>query len=122
MSPASKSKSKDKRVAGREPQKSSTKPTSITNTGGSVPTSGYNTLLGTFHALETKDRIGNSVGMGIEYDSLSNSGGGASQFLDTSIQTADLQKLRSEIEIAIKVNKRLRECGPPSVGSQTNFK
>ncbi|GKA68304.1 hypothetical protein Tco_0768221 [Tanacetum coccineum] len=68
MSPASKSKSKDKRVAGREPQKSSTKPTSITNTGGSVPTSGYNTLLGTFHALETKDRIGNSVGMGIEYD------------------------------------------------------
>ncbi|GKB10708.1 hypothetical protein Tco_0844631 [Tanacetum coccineum] len=71
MSPASKSKSKDKRVAGREPQKSSTKPTSITNTGGSVPTSGYNTLLGTFHALETKDRIG----MGIEYDSLSNSGG-----------------------------------------------
>ncbi|GJY63956.1 UBA-like protein [Tanacetum coccineum] len=75
MSPASKSKSKDKRVAGREPQKSSTKPTSITNTGGSVPTSGYNPLLGTFHALETKDRIGNSVGMGIEYDSLSNSGG-----------------------------------------------
>ncbi|GKC57648.1 UBA-like protein [Tanacetum coccineum] len=81
MSLASKSKSKDKRVVGREPQKSSTKPTSITNTGGSVPTGGYNPLLGTFHALETKDSIGNSVGMGIEYDSLSNSGEGLAQQL-----------------------------------------
>ncbi|GKB50010.1 hypothetical protein Tco_0900763, partial [Tanacetum coccineum] len=74
MSPASKSKSKDKRVAGKEPQKSSTKPTSIANTGGGVPTSGYNPLLGTFHALETEDHLGNSVGMGVEYDSVSNNG------------------------------------------------
>lgn len=93
MSPSSKSKSKDKRVAGKDPQKSSTKPTSNANTG--VPASGYNPLLGTFHTLDTTsvssappipingrtrniddtdDHSGNSVGMGIEYDSLSNNG------------------------------------------------
>ncbi|GJW67963.1 UBA-like protein [Tanacetum coccineum] len=70
MSPASKSKSKDKRVAVKEPQKSSTKPTSIANTGGGVPTSGYNPLLGTFHTLETAPLSEDQSGI-IEFDSLS---------------------------------------------------
>ncbi|KVH87599.1 uncharacterized protein LOC112503341 [Cynara cardunculus var. scolymus] len=95
MSPASRSKAKDKRATGKEPQKSSTKPTSNANAGGGVPASGYNPLLGTFHTLETapvssappihvngrsrniddtEDHIGNSLGMGVEYDSLSNNG------------------------------------------------
>ncbi|GJU53798.1 UBA-like protein [Tanacetum coccineum] len=73
MSPASKSKSKDKRVAVKEPQKSSTKPTSIANTGGGVPTSGYNPLLGTFHTLETAPLSEDQSGI-IEFDSLSNNG------------------------------------------------
>nr|XP_043627623.1 uncharacterized protein LOC122599221 [Erigeron canadensis] len=93
MSPASKSKSKDKRAAAKDPQKSSTKPTSNANTG--VPASGYNPLLGTFHMLDTaplstapsvhingrsrnvddtEDNSGNSTGVGIEYDSISNNG------------------------------------------------
>ncbi|KAK9068134.1 hypothetical protein SSX86_012245 [Deinandra increscens subsp. villosa] len=92
MSPASKSKSKDKRAVSKDPQKSSIKPTSNANAG--VPGSGYNPLLGTFHTLDTtpvstappvhingrsrnfddpEDHNGNLV-MGIEYDSLSNNG------------------------------------------------
>ncbi|KAJ0603050.1 putative UBA-like superfamily, Ubiquitin-associated domain-containing protein [Helianthus annuus] len=92
MSPASKSKSKDKRAAGKDPQKLLTKPTSNANTG--VPASGYNPLLGTFHTLDTTpvstapsihingrsrnfddldDHNGNSVA-GVEYDTLSNNG------------------------------------------------
>ncbi|GKB64424.1 hypothetical protein Tco_0920610 [Tanacetum coccineum] len=49
-------------------------PSPHANTGGGVPTSGYNPLLGTFHALKTEDHLGNSVGMGVEYDSVSNNG------------------------------------------------
>ncbi|KAF2290065.1 hypothetical protein GH714_001703 [Hevea brasiliensis] len=52
MSPASKSKSKDKR-AGKEPQKASSKPSGPTNAGSCIPASAYNPLSGTFHALET---------------------------------------------------------------------
>ncbi|XP_076932288.1 uncharacterized protein LOC143597767 [Bidens hawaiensis] len=92
MSPASKSKSKDKRAAVKDPQKS-TKPTSNANAG--APGSGYNPLLGTFHTLDTtpvftvspihingrsrniddtEDHNGNNSVMGVEYDSISNNG------------------------------------------------
>ncbi|KAA8544510.1 hypothetical protein F0562_022450 [Nyssa sinensis] len=94
MSPASRSKSKEKK-AGKEPQKASSKPSAHANTGSGVPASGYNPLLGTFHALETvpvssdpplhingrfrnidetDDHSGNSLGTGVEYDSVSNNG------------------------------------------------
>ncbi|KAK3008088.1 hypothetical protein RJ639_013770 [Escallonia herrerae] len=94
MSPASKSKSKEKRAA-KEPQKASSKPSGNANTGGGIPTSGYNPLLGTFHTLETvpmslapplhvngrfrnidepDEHNGSSFGTGIEYDSVSNNG------------------------------------------------
>ncbi|KAI3746532.1 hypothetical protein L6452_08966 [Arctium lappa] len=94
MSP-SRSKSKDKKAAGKEPLKSSAKPAATANTGGGIPASGYNPLLGTFHTLETApvsgvppvhvngrfhdiddtdDPSGNSVGIGVEYDCVSNNG------------------------------------------------
>ncbi|KAJ9146630.1 hypothetical protein P3X46_028869 [Hevea brasiliensis] len=94
MSPASKSKSKDKR-AGKEPQKASSKPSGPTNAGSCIPASAYNPLSGTFHALETvptsspsplhangryqnidetDDHFGGSLGAGVEYDSVSNNG------------------------------------------------
>ncbi|XP_024959841.1 uncharacterized protein LOC112500567 isoform X1 [Cynara cardunculus var. scolymus] len=94
MSP-SRSKSKDKRAAGKELLKSSAKSAIIANTGGGIPASGYNPLLGTFHTLETApvsgvppvhvngrfrdiddadDPSGNSVGIGVEYDCVSNNG------------------------------------------------
>lgn len=94
MSPASRSKSKDKK-AGKEPPKGSSKPSGHVNTSGGVPASGYNPLLGTFHTFETPpvpsasplhvngrfrniddtdDQNGNIFGTGIEYDSVSNNG------------------------------------------------
>ncbi|XP_076935887.1 uncharacterized protein LOC143602769 [Bidens hawaiensis] len=92
MSPASKSKSKDKRAAVKDPQKS-TKLTSNANAG--TPGSGYNSLLGTFHTLDTtpvstvppihinghsrniddtEDHNRNISVVGVEYDSISNNG------------------------------------------------
>ncbi|KAF2291795.1 hypothetical protein GH714_035640 [Hevea brasiliensis] len=94
MSPASKSKSKDKK-AGKEPQKASSKPSGPANAGSGIPASAYNPLSGTFHALEivpmssasprhangryqnideTDDHLGGSLGTGVEYDSVSNNG------------------------------------------------
>ncbi|KAL3530123.1 hypothetical protein ACH5RR_009445 [Cinchona calisaya] len=95
MSPASKSKSKDKK-AGKEPSKASSKSSGHASTGGGVPASGYNPLSGTFHTIETAplsaspaslhvngrfrnidetdDHSGNSFGTGVEYDSVSNNG------------------------------------------------
>ncbi|GKV28844.1 hypothetical protein SLEP1_g37837 [Rubroshorea leprosula] len=94
MSPASKSKSKDKK-AGKDSQKSSSKPSGPANAGSGVQASAYNPLLGTFHTLETTassstsplqnngrfrnidetdDHSGGSLGAGIEYDSVSNNG------------------------------------------------
>ncbi|CAI9106055.1 OLC1v1005113C1 [Oldenlandia corymbosa var. corymbosa] len=94
MSPASKSKSKDKKT-GKEPSKASSKPSNHASTGGGIPASGYNPLLGTFHTIETAplssaaplhvngrfrnidesdDQSGNSFGNGVEYDSISNNG------------------------------------------------
>jgi len=95
MSPASRSKSKDKKV-GKEPQqKSASKPSVHTTSGSGVPVSGYNPLLGKFHTLDTApmssppplhingrfrniddtdDHSGNSLGTGTEYDTISNNG------------------------------------------------
>ncbi|TKY57102.1 hypothetical protein E2542_SST21548 [Spatholobus suberectus] len=93
MSPASRSKSKD-RKASKEAQKASTKPTGSGNAVAGVPASAYNPLLGTFHALdmspmpispihsngrfqnidETDEHPVNSVVAGVEYDSVSNNG------------------------------------------------
>ncbi|RDX68376.1 hypothetical protein CR513_52644, partial [Mucuna pruriens] len=93
MSPASRSKSKDKK-ASKEAQKASAKPTGSNNAAAGVPASAYNPLSGTFHTLdmsptptspihsnsrfrnidETDDRPVNSVIAGVEYDSVSNNG------------------------------------------------
>ncbi|PSR90096.1 Protein transport protein like [Actinidia chinensis var. chinensis] len=92
MSPASKSKSKDKK-AGKEPQKTSSKSSGHANAGSGILVSGYNPLLRKFHTIETAslssasplhingrfrnidetdDHSGNSLGTGMEYDTVSN--------------------------------------------------
>ncbi|KAG8663094.1 uncharacterized protein LOC110627659 isoform X2 [Manihot esculenta] len=92
MSPASKSKSKR---ASKEHQKTSSKPSGSANASTGIPANAYNPLSGTFHALETvptssssprngngryrnidepDDHLGSSLGIGIEYDSVSNNG------------------------------------------------
>ncbi|XP_061351777.1 uncharacterized protein LOC133296743 [Gastrolobium bilobum] len=94
MSPASKSKSKDKK-AGKEAQKSPAKPSGSGNAVSGIPSSAYNPLLGTFHTLEmsptsstsplhsngrfrnideTDEHPEGSVIAGVEYDSVSNNG------------------------------------------------
>ena len=94
MSPASRSKSKDKRV-GKEPPKASSKSSGPANAGSSIPASAYDPVLGTFHGLEptpvtsapplqsngrfrsideTDDNCGSSLGTGGEYDAASNNG------------------------------------------------
>ncbi|TKY46611.1 hypothetical protein E2542_SST28656 [Spatholobus suberectus] len=93
MSPASKSKSKDKK-AGKEAQKSSAKSPGSGNAVAGVPASAYNPLSGTFHTLEmsptstsqvhsngrfrnideTDEHPAGSVVAGVEYDSVSNNG------------------------------------------------
>ncbi|GLT55643.1 hypothetical protein SLA2020_287460 [Shorea laevis] len=94
MSPASKSKSKEKK-AGKDSQKTPPKPSVPANAGSGVPASAYNPLSGTFHSLdsvpsssasplqnngrfqnieETDDHSGGSLGAGVEYDSVSNNG------------------------------------------------
>ncbi|CAM8897936.1 unnamed protein product [Rhodiola kirilowii] len=92
MSPASKSKSKDKKM-GKEPAKASGKLAGSTNSSG-VPSSAYDPLRGSFHALELEimssassiqsngrfrsihengEHNRNSVGIG-EFDAVSNNG------------------------------------------------
>ncbi|CAI9785802.1 unnamed protein product [Fraxinus pennsylvanica] len=94
MSPASRSKSKDKK-AGKEPPKGSSKHSGHAIAPGGVAASGYNPVLGTFHTFETApvsfagqlvgngrfrnidetdDHSGNAFGTGVEYDSVSNTG------------------------------------------------
>ncbi|RAL45930.1 hypothetical protein DM860_006084 [Cuscuta australis] len=94
MSPVSRSKSKDKK-SGKEPSKTPSKSLSHANISGGIPASGYNPILGTFHALdsapgssasslhangrfknidETDDQSSNSLGTGGEYDTVSNNG------------------------------------------------
>lgn len=91
MSPASKSKSKDKKAA-KEPPKVSSKPSSLVSASGGTPASGYNPQSGTFHSFEAApiipstsplhangrfrniDDTDDHGGNGIEYDSASNNG------------------------------------------------
>ncbi|KAI3461190.1 hypothetical protein Pfo_017853 [Paulownia fortunei] len=108
MSPASRSKSKDKK-AGKEPPKGSSKPLGHVNTSSGTPASGYNPLLGTFHTFETApvpsasplhvngrfrniddtdDHNGNSSGTGIEYDSVSNNGSWSGESEDQKEKTS----------------------------------
>nr|GME03600.1 uncharacterized protein LOC109160303 [Ipomoea batatas] len=108
MSPASRSKSKDKRAA-KEAPKTSPKSSSLANAGGGIPTSGYNPLLGTFHSLdsapvsfnaptlvngrfrgidETDDHIGNLFGNVAEYDSVSNNGSWSGESEDHKEKTS----------------------------------
>ncbi|CAA2990669.1 uncharacterized protein LOC111411927 [Olea europaea var. sylvestris] len=93
MSPASRSKSKDKK-AGKESPRDSSKSGHAIAPGG-VVANGYNPVLGTFHTFETApvsfagqlplngrfqnidetdDHSGNTFGTGVEYDSVSNTG------------------------------------------------
>ncbi|MED6155355.1 hypothetical protein PIB30_004370 [Stylosanthes scabra] len=93
MSPASRSKSKDKKPT-KEAQKPSAKASGSGNGVAGIPASAYNPLLGTFHTLETSptatspihsngrfqnidetdEHPGGSVVSGVEYDSVSNNG------------------------------------------------
>lgn len=93
MSPASKSKSKDKK-SGKEPIKAVSKPSGPASGGSGVPASAYNPVLGTFHSLETvssssssplqangrfrtideTDEQTGSLAAGVEFDSVSNNG------------------------------------------------
>ncbi|KAJ9172318.1 hypothetical protein P3X46_015567 [Hevea brasiliensis] len=112
MSPASKSKSKDKK-AGKEPQKASSKPSGPANAGSGIPASAYNPLSGTFHALEivpmssasprhangryqnideTDDHLGGSLGTGVEYDSVSNNGSWSGESEDHKEKNLPIQQ------------------------------
>lgn len=109
MSPASRSKSKDKK-AGKEPQKASSKPSGPANAGSGIPASAYNPISGTFHTIETvpasstsplhingrfrnidetDDHFGGSVGAGVEYDSVSNNGSWSGESEDHKEKTSN---------------------------------
>lgn len=109
MSPASRSKSKDKK-ASKEAQKVSSKPSGPANAGNGIPASAYNPLLGTFHTLElssapstsplhsngrfrniddTDDHSGGSLTTGIEYDSVSNNGSWSGESEDHKDKTSN---------------------------------
>lgn len=109
MSPASKSKSKDKRAGKESQQKASSKPSGNNgNAVGGIPTSGYNPLLGTFHTLETApvssapplyangrfrniDETDDHGGAGgVEYDSVSNNDSWSGESEDHRDKTAQL--------------------------------
>ncbi|XP_022756149.1 uncharacterized protein LOC111303906 isoform X2 [Durio zibethinus] len=116
MSPASKSKSKDKK-AGKESQKASSKPSGSANVGSGVPASAYNPLLGTFHTIETvplssasplhdngrfrnidetDEHLGGPLGAGVEYDSVSNNGSWSGESEDHKDKTSN-PPIRQEI-------------------------
>ncbi|KAF4360469.1 hypothetical protein G4B88_003352 [Cannabis sativa] len=110
MSPASRSKAKDKK-ASKESQKASTKPSVPTSSGSSIPASAYNPILGTFHTLEvlptspvtslqtngrfrnideSDDHSGSSVVAGFEYDSVSNNGSWSGESEDHKDKASNL--------------------------------
>lgn len=110
MSPASRSKSKDKK-ASKEPQKPSAKSSVPANAGSGIPASAYNPLLGTFHTLEmsptssasplhTNGRFGNIdetdehpgglLVAGVEYDSVSNNGSWSGESEDHKEKSSNL--------------------------------
>lgn len=109
MSPASRSKSKDKQ-AGKEPQKASSKQSAPSSTGSGTPTSGYNPHLGTFHTLETASMSSTSTlhsngrfrniddtdensgilpGAGFEYDAISNNDSWSGESEDLKEKTSN---------------------------------
>ncbi|KAL6516385.1 hypothetical protein OROGR_019690 [Orobanche gracilis] len=123
MSPASRSKSKDKKN-GKETTKGSSKPSGHVNTSGGIPASGYNPLSGTFHTFETAplasvnplhangrfrtiddsdDHNGNSSGTGVEYDSVSNNGSWSGESED---QKEKVSQSRQESELGADNDKR----------------
>ncbi|XP_057954314.1 uncharacterized protein LOC131148554 [Malania oleifera] len=109
MSPAARSKSKEKKTS-KESQRGSNRITGPANAAGGVPTSVYDPLLGTFHTLdpampmpsapylhingrfrsidETDEHCGNSTGSGAEYDSISNNGSSSGESEDHKEKTA----------------------------------
>ncbi|CAA0805937.1 Ubiquitin-associated/translation elongation factor EF1B protein, partial [Striga hermonthica] len=110
MSPASRSKSKDKKAT-KETAKGSSKPL------GPANTSGYNPLSGTFHTFDTTpvpsvsplhingrfrtiddsdDQNGNSSGTGAEYDSVSNNGSWSGESEDHKEKASQAQNSRQE--------------------------
>uniref|UniRef100_A0A2N9GX24 UBA domain-containing protein n=1 Tax=Fagus sylvatica TaxID=28930 RepID=A0A2N9GX24_FAGSY len=110
MSPASRSKSKDKK-ASKEPQKPSAKSSGPANAGSGTPASAYNPLLGTFHTLEmsptsspsplhsngrfgnmdeTDEHPGGLLVAGVEYDSVSNNGSWSGESEDHKEKSSNL--------------------------------
>ncbi|KAF8403576.1 hypothetical protein HHK36_011680 [Tetracentron sinense] len=111
MSPASRSKCKDKsstRVA-KEQQKASSKPCGPASSGSGIPASAYNPVSGTFHTIETAaiasspppnnngrfrnidetdEYSGSSLGTGAEYDSVSNNDSCSGESEDHKEKTA----------------------------------
>ncbi|KAL6966676.1 hypothetical protein U1Q18_032462 [Sarracenia purpurea var. burkii] len=108
MSPASKSKPKDKK-AGKEQQKTSPKPSRHANPTSGIPLSGYNPHLGKFHTVETTplfsaptlhtngrfqnidesdDHSRNSLGTGMEFDTISNNGSWSGESEDHKEKTS----------------------------------
>ncbi|GMI81608.1 hypothetical protein like AT2G26920 [Hibiscus trionum] len=115
MSPASKSKSKDKKSS-KESQKSSSKPSGPASAVSGVPASAYNPLLGTFHSIETlpsssasplqsngrfqnideTENLEGSLSAGVEYDSISNNGSWSGESEEHKEKTSNLP-VRQEI-------------------------
>ncbi|XP_076956509.1 uncharacterized protein LOC143631725 [Bidens hawaiensis] len=121
----SRSKSKDKKAAGKEQPKPSTKPTVTANTGGNAPSSGYNPLLGTFHSLETESVLSvphihtngrfhdiddtddpNSVHTGVEYDCASNNGSWSGESEDPKDKPTHGPTTRNEAGTGVDNDKR----------------
>lgn len=115
MSPASRSKSKDKK-ASKEAQKASVKSTGSGSTTAGIPASAYNPLLGTFYTLETSvapstspihsngrfrnidetdEHPGSSVVTGFEYDSVSNNDG-------WSVESEDHKEKASNLPVRLE--------------------
>ncbi|EFH55278.1 ubiquitin-associated /TS-N domain-containing protein [Arabidopsis lyrata subsp. lyrata] len=108
MSPATKSKSKDKKT-GKEAQKASPKPTLSVNGNSSLAASAYNPLLGTFQALDSVSiasvsplqygrfrSIDDADVNGIESDSVSNNGSCSGESEDHKEKTTSLP-LKQEV-------------------------
>ncbi|PPD85902.1 hypothetical protein GOBAR_DD17187 [Gossypium barbadense] len=116
MSPASKSKSKDKKSS-KDSQKASARPSGPANAASGAPASAYNPLLGTFHTIETApsssasplqsngrfrniddtdEHLGGSLGAGIEFDSISNNGSWSGESEEHKEKTSNLP-VRPEI-------------------------
>lgn len=110
MSPASRSKSKDKKAT-KESQKASSKASVPASAGSGIPASAYNPVLGTFHTLElsptspasslqtngrfrnideSDEHSGSTLAAGAEYDSVSNNGSWSGESEDHKEKTSNL--------------------------------